>query len=167
MTRFPLAARLESGQFCDLEGRAEWGKSPALRSRFIDGQLNRRSRSRAVSMLCGNERNRGTSSPACIATSDKVEVVGGFPGAKREAPCLAHGLEPWSIVSSLKSSLGGGIARKTRPAVAFGMKGAKNESTLSLSERKLAIKAKIVPPKATYASPRAVTISTVAACRPG
>jgi hypothetical protein len=166
-TRFRLAARLESGQFRNLEKRAELGKSLVIRSRFIDGQLNRRSRSRPVSMLRGNERNRGTSNPACIGTSDKVEVVGGFPGAKREASCFANGWDRGSIVSGLKSSSGGGIVRKTRPAVAFGMKGAKNEPTLSLSKRKLATKAKIAPPKATYASPRAVTISAVTACRPG
>ena len=113
-----------------------------------------------------NGRNRGTSNAACIGTSHKVEVGGGFPGAKRESSCFARGSDRGSIVSGLKSSSGGGIVRKTRPAVAFGMKGAKNEPTLSLSKRKLATKAKIAPPKATYASPRAVTISAVAVCRP-
>ena len=54
--------------------------------------------------------------------------------------------------------------RKPRVPVGAGVNKAKKEST-SLSKRRLAPKAKITPPKTTYAIPRAPTISIVAACR--
>jgi hypothetical protein len=149
---------LESGEFRNL------GKSLRLSFPFSDGQpLNLR---RAVSLARGNEYNRGTSSVGGIETSCDFEASGGLPGAKRDTSCFALGSDAGSSMNGLKSSSRDGIMRKPRVPFGSGISTAKKESTLSPSKRKLATKAKIAPPKATYATPRATTISIVAACRP-
>ncbi len=59
-------------------------------------------------------------------------------------------------------------ARRREPGmpVGSGINNAKNESTWSLRERKLATKTKSIPPKTTYVTPKATAISIVVACSP-
>jgi hypothetical protein len=148
---------LESGQFRNL------GKSLRLSFPFSDGQqLNRINLRRGVSLARGNE----SSSVGGIETSCDFEASGGLPGAKRDTSYFALGSDAGSSMNLLKSSSRDGIMRKPRVRFGSGISTAKKESTLSPSKRKLATKAKIAPPKATYATPRATTISIVAACRP-
>ena len=51
--------------------------------------------------------------------------------------------------------------RKVNLGTGSGINKAKKEATLSLSKRKLAVKAKIIPPKTTYATPIATTVTAV------
>ncbi len=141
----PVAARLESGQFRNLR------KSQRLRFQFSDGQpLNGRNLRRA-GLAGGNRSNRRTSSAGGIETLGEVAAFGGRPGAKPEASYFALG-------SGTRLKLEWTEIFKPRAPAGFGINGAKKESTLSLSKRKLAAKAKTSPPKTTYATPRATTI---------
>ena len=128
--------------------------------RFSDGQPpNRGNLRRVVGLARENRCNRGASS-AGIDTSDKREVSGGLPCAKLAASCFA----PGSNLNGLKSSASGWGGRNL-PA-SSGIKQAKNESTFSLGKRKLATKAKSVPPKTMLDTPRATVVSTTVADRP-